>query len=67
MSNAGDALAPPVFWLHERHRGDDSFPQLVPHLDLNLRAFLMPSTLDVPHSNVLLQSWGWNSGRNCSN
>lgn len=59
-------LSPPVFWFDEGHRGDDTFPQLVPHLDLNLRTLLMPPVLDVPHSNVLLQSWGWDSRRDRS-
>ena len=64
-SNVG-RLSPPVFWLHERHRGDDGFPQLVPHLNFNLRSLLVPSVLNVPHSNILLQGWGWDSRRDGS-
>ena len=59
-------LPPPVFWLDERHRGEDSLPQLVPHLDFNLRTLLVPPALYVSHSDVLLQSWRWDSGRNDS-
>ena len=54
-------LSPPVFWLDKRHGGDYGFSQLVPHFNFNLRSLLMPPVLDVPHCNVLLQSWRWDS------
>jgi len=44
VSRGGRVLSPPVFGL-TNGIGDDGFPQLVPHLDLNL---LVPSVLDVP-------------------
>lgn len=63
----GSVSSPPVLWFDERHRGDDSFPQLVPHFNFNLRTLLVPPVLDVPHRNILLQSRGWDSGGDGSN
>lgn len=42
---------------HERHRCEDGFAELVPHVDLDLRALLMPARLHVCHRYILSEGW----------
>jgi len=57
----GYNLTLPVVWFMERHRREDSFTQLLPHVHRHLCSLLMPARLDITHGNIFTQRWRWDT------